>query len=52
MCKNFVPYCIFNLQGANGGVASRRKPAKSWNTMVNEEAEKCGDNAAEKSTMD
>ena len=47
----FRPYYSFNLQGANGGVASRRKPAKSWNTIVTEDAEKSGDTAAEKSTM-
>ena len=34
---------VYNCQGANVGVASRRKPAKSWNTMVNEENEKRDD---------
>ena len=49
MCTEIhLPYCIYNLQGANVGVASRRKPAKSWNTMVNEENEKCDENVEEK----
>ena len=38
-----------NLQGASGGVASRRKPVKSWNTLVNEDAEKSGGGETEKS---
>ena len=32
-----------NLQGASGGVASRRKMVKSWNTLANKDAEKSGD---------
>ena len=38
-----LTYMLF-YQGANSGVASQRK---SWNTMVNEESEKC--NGAEDS---
>ena len=53
MCQVYkVLRCFYssNLLGASGGVASRRKPAKSWNTLVNEDAEKCGNTEAEKST--
>ena len=46
MQKSMCLTYIYNFQGANVGVASRRKPAKSWNTMVNEENEKC-DNVEE-----
>ena len=43
MCIVLKQFYSFNLQGASGGVASRRKPVKSWNTLVNEDAEKSGD---------
>ena len=44
-----IQFYSSNLQGAGGGVASRRKPAKSWNTLVNEDAEKSGGGETEKS---
>ena len=44
MCLTY----IYNMQGANVGVPSRRKAANSWNTMVNEDNENLKNNVEEK----
>ena len=46
--KSMCLIYIYNMQGANVGVPSRRKAANSWNTMVNEDNENLKNNVEEK----